>query len=244
VRNGTDRVLRRFYQHSAEKRAEVLCEFDCFSSKRPCFLECQTNLEELQRLHPPDAWKRLAGDVPLLSKVAKSAFTPLFAMLLAPLVSSDALTKKSIRGARHPELEQVLHEILSDYETTNGMITDATVKQNAEEVAFELGYAGFNGFTGKTGESMAQSTQDRNLKLSDVWLENFKKRFGWEHKKVRGEGASANVEKAEKARQELPSILSEFVQSVDDIYNVDETGIQFQMPPGKQITSGINRCQG
>jgi len=46
-------------------------------------------------------------------------------------VSSDTLTRKSIRRAHHPELEQVLHESMIDYETTKGVITDATVKQHA-----------------------------------------------------------------------------------------------------------------
>lgn len=98
----------------------------------------------------------------------------------------------------------------------------------------QTGYIGAEGLSGEMGESMtAQDESDSRIKFSQKWLSNFKKRFGWHHHRIRGEGASADVEKAERARQKLPTILSGLVVNGEDIYNVDETGLQFQMPPGK-----------
>jgi hypothetical protein len=165
------------------------------------------------------------------------------AKLLA--ATRDSLHKKAMHGGHYSDLEHVLHETLIDYETVNGVVTDVTIRQHAQEVASDLGYIGVGGLSGEKGESMtAQDESDSRIKFSQKWLSNIKKRFGWHHHKIRGEGASADVEKAERARQKLPTILSGLVVNGEDIYNVDETGLQFQMPPGKQITSGMNRSQG
>lgn len=82
------------------------------------------------------------------------------------------------------------------------------------------------------------------MKLSDTWLRAFKRRYGWHYEKVRGEGASADLAKAESAREKLPKIISEIVASIEDVYNADETAIQYQKAPSKRIASGLHKAKG
>lgn len=55
------------------------------------------------------------------------------AKLLA--ATRDSLHKKAMHGGHYSDLEHVLHETLIDYETVNGVVTDATIRQHAQEVA-------------------------------------------------------------------------------------------------------------
>ena len=68
------------------------------------------------------------------------------------------------------------------------------------------------------------------------WLSRFKTRNGISLRALHGESASVNVEVVSTARSELKRVLKQY--QLCDIYNVDETGLFYRMPPSKSLSKG------
>ncbi|KNE94810.1 hypothetical protein PSTG_11822 [Puccinia striiformis f. sp. tritici PST-78] len=79
-----------------------------------------------------------------------------------------------------------------------------------------------------------------NLKLSNGWLYKFKSQFHINKIELHGEAGSVNQDHAEEARKQLLAITSGYVGR--DIYNTDETGLLYKMPPNKSLAT--KTCSG
>lgn len=78
---------------------------------------------------------------------------------------------------------------------------------------------------------------------SDGWLDNFKKRNGITFKTVQGEaGAVDSQSLIEWQQQVLRPLLKQF--SPDDVFNLDETGLFWQLLPNKTMAFRGERCTG
>lgn len=78
---------------------------------------------------------------------------------------------------------------------------------------------------------------------SDGWLENFKKRHGIAFKTVHGEaGAVDSQSLLEWQQQVLRPLLRQF--SADNVFNLDETGLFWQLLPNKTMSFKGERCTG
>ena len=78
---------------------------------------------------------------------------------------------------------------------------------------------------------------------SDVWLDNFKKCHGITFKTVQGEaGAVDSQSLLEWQQQVLRPLLRQF--SADDVFNLDETGLLWQLLPNKTMAFRGERCTG
>jgi len=71
VREGVERVLKRFFDSEPENLQQAINEFDLFRQKRAERLRNPQSLVELQRRFPTEAWRTLARDFPQLLRVAK-----------------------------------------------------------------------------------------------------------------------------------------------------------------------------
>ncbi len=82
-----------------------------------------------------------------------------------------------------------------------------------------------------------------NFMASDGWLDNFKKRHGITFKTVQGEaGAVDSQSLLEWQQQVLRPLLGQF--SADDVFNLDETGLFWQLLPNKTMAFRGERCTG
>ena len=78
---------------------------------------------------------------------------------------------------------------------------------------------------------------------SDGWLDNFKKRHGITFKTVQGEsGAVDSQSLLEWQQQVLRPLLRQF--SADDVFNLDETGLFWQLLPNKIMAFRGEQCTG
>ena len=71
---------------------------------------------------------------------------------------------------------------------------------------------------------------------SSGWLGHFKSRSGISLKLLHGEEASIDSSIALNGRSELHKVTSAY--DPQDIYNIDETGLFYQMPPSKTLAQG------
>ena len=86
------------------------------------------------------------------------------------------------------------------------------------------------------GKEFASRLQCDDFMASSGWLSRFKARHGISLKVLHGEAASVNSSSVSSSRSELQAITAGYAQ--EDIYNMDETGLFYRMPPSKTLAQG------
>ena len=76
--------------------------------------------------------------------------------------------------------------------------------------------------------------QENELVFSNGWLEKFKKRNNIKRYRAHGEAGSVPLESLPKER-ERHKLLGQF--TLDRIYNIDETGLFYRMPPNQTLST-------
>ncbi|KAF2343691.1 HTH CenpB-type DNA-binding domain [Trinorchestia longiramus] len=78
---------------------------------------------------------------------------------------------------------------------------------------------------------------------SDGWLDNFKKRHNITFKAVQGEARAVDSQSLlERQQQVLQPLLGQF--STDNVFNLDATGLFWQLLPNKTMTFRVELCTG
>lgn len=77
------------------------------------------------------------------------------------------------------------------------------------------------------------------LTFSNGWIEKFKQRNKLHKITLHGEAASAPLQSLPQARAKLQEILGRY--DLENIYNVDETGLFFRMLPNQTLSSDKKR---
>lgn len=79
---------------------------------------------------------------------------------------------------------------------------------------------------------------DPNFKASNGWLDNFKTRHGIREIKIEGEKLSAaNIETVNAFKVKLQQIIDENNLTREQVYNADETGLNFKAFPTKTLAA-------
>ena len=134
-------------------------------------------------------------------------------------VEGSVLRAKRLRRPKFQEVEEALALWFSTMQAKKAIVTDAIL-------------------LGK-GKMFAERLNCDEFTVSGGWLQRFKARHGICLRDLHGESASVNEDTVFTARLELKTILSAY--DPKDIYNVDETGLFFRMPPSKSLTSGTKQ---
>ncbi|XP_053567651.1 tigger transposable element-derived protein 1-like [Bombina bombina] len=87
----------------------------------------------------------------------------------------------------------------------------------------------FNDLKAKKGEA----AKDAEFVASRGWFDRFKKRSNLHNIKVQGEAAAADNEAAESYPSEFAKIIEDGGYSMDQIFNVDETGLFWKKMPAR-----------
>ncbi|KIL66716.1 hypothetical protein M378DRAFT_74681 [Amanita muscaria Koide BX008] len=78
---------------------------------------------------------------------------------------------------------------------------------------------------------------DEQLKLSEGWLRSFKERHGLKERKRHGEAGSASQLTVEEERQRVQKIISDGGYRPRDVFNMDETGLFYALPPDRGLAN-------
>ena len=123
---------------------------------------------------------------------------------------------KRARKPKFAVLEEALAMWLSMMQAKKAIITDAILIEKGKQFSERL-------------ECEASSP-------SGGWLSRFKACQGISLRNLHGEAASVDSSIVASARTSLRETLSQYEPA--DIYNIDETGLFFRMPPSKLLTQG------
>lgn len=78
---------------------------------------------------------------------------------------------------------------------------------------------------------------DADFTASDGWLDRWKKRYGIRQLSICGEKLSSNVQEMEQFKKKFQEFIKLESLTGDQIFNCDETGLNFKMLPTKSLAS-------
>ena len=128
------------------------------------------------------------------------------------------LNTKRAKKPKFDELKRALGMWFASMEAKKAIITDAVLVAKAREFASRLNYP------------------ENDFKGSNGWLSCFKQRRGIASRKLHGEASSVDSTAVNTGRADLKTLLAEY--SMRDVYNIDETGLFYRMPPSRSLTTG------
>ena len=125
-------------------------------------------------------------------------------------------SQKRLRKPKFEALEEALGIWFATMQAKKAIISDAILLEKGKDFAARL--------------------QCDDFMASSGWLSRFKTRHGISLKILHGEAASVNTSTVSAARIELQAIVAQYAP--EDVYNVDETGLFYRMPPSKSLAQG------
>lgn len=135
----------------------------------------------------------------------------------------DGEKRKRMRVSTFEDVENALVKWFRMARAQNIPISGLILKEKALQFANELGVSEFS--------------------ASNGWFERFKERHGLSFKKMCGEAAAVDMRPVEEWKNGL---LKDVLQRYNpcDVFNLDETGLFFQLVPDKTLTFQSEDCSG
>jgi len=121
------------------------------------------------------------------------------------------------RGVKFPILDNAMNLWVENVTAGGVILTDLLIKEKAKFFA--------NTF----------NIQEDELVFSNGWLDRFKKRNNIRRHRMHGESGSAPIASLSEERIKLRQLLSQY--SLDQIYNIDETGLYYRMSPNQTLST-------
>ena len=124
----------------------------------------------------------------------------------------------SAKKGAHPLLEHSLFTWFSHVRSQNMVITEDLLKEKAA--------------------SLSQAMNIENFKCSNGWVHRFKTRFSISSKIVSGESGSVDKGLLSKGIEDVQEVIKCY--SPENIFNVDETALFYEMLPNKTLSNTKN----
>lgn len=134
-------------------------------------------------------------------------------------VEDDHLNRKTLRTSEFPEVEEALFIWFKQQRTRNVPISGDILKQKAQYFYTEI-------------------TKKNDFRASHGWFENFKKRHGIRFMKMCGEKVSADRSEIDAFIEMLDNKITELGLVPEQLYNADETGLNWRQLPAETFVSG------
>lgn len=149
----------------------------------------------------------------------------------------NAPPSRQLRGRLMEKMEKLVAIWLEDLQIRNFPVSLVQIQEKSRRL-----YSAIK-------ENLKDKTEDEikhKFTASKGWFHRFQKRRGLHSVNLKGEAASADVEAARVYPAEFQKIIREGNYLPSQVYNVDETGLYYKMPPSKTYVSDVNRanCAG
>ncbi|KAI7950013.1 hypothetical protein MJO28_008834 [Puccinia striiformis f. sp. tritici] len=136
---------------------------------------------------------------------------------------SSASHYKRVRITKFPQIEEMLDQWVTQALHSKLTITGDVIRAKWHEFA-----------------SMEKIPSEEWLNLSQGWLTRFKARHGLQSFTKHGEAAQADKEVIDEERKRVSELVQGFARK--DIWNMDETGLFYSMPPDRGLAK--EKCSG
>ncbi|CAG8733153.1 43548_t:CDS:2, partial [Gigaspora margarita] len=123
--------------------------------------------------------------------------------------------KLNLERSTYPLIEIAINIWVGQVSATGLVLTDELVKSKGCEFGSLLGIS------------------ENELKFSNGWVTNYKKRNSLRRYKLHGEAASASLESLPNEKIKLQNFFSKY--ELENVYNADETGLFYRMLPNQTL---------
>lgn len=132
----------------------------------------------------------------------------------------NMLSYKKITQVEYPQVEKALAAwaIQAEAQKTQVRVTEEVLRIKARHFAVMCGIP-----------------LEQFIRCSNGWAHKFKIRYQLRSLRLHGEAASVTLEDVSAARKRLQDVSKDF--RLEDIYNLDESGLYYRMPPDRSIAS-------
>lgn len=191
------------------------------SKKKHTFLNVETKLKILERLSKGESGASLAkiygvGTSTISDIKAKKAQLEQFALKLDS--EEGTLKRKTARSANNTALEDAMYMWFTQRRSLGEPMSGPLICEKALQFNEKL-----NG--------------PKDFKASSGWLKNFKTRHGIRELDIQGEKLSSDLVAGCAFVEKFKQDVLEKGYSRDDVYNADETGINWRALPSKSLAS-------
>lgn len=195
----------------------------CQSNKRKrVVISLQEKLKAVRRLDNGELLKNIAKDLGVgVSTVAEWRKNREKLEKWCSVLSSPTPARKSMKRGEYEKVDDSLFLWFTQNRERGIPISGTILKQKAVSLSEELPVI-------EAPESFS---------ASDGWLDRWKKRHGVRQLKVCGEKLSADVSAAKKFAENFMELMKENDLQPDQIYNCDETGLNYKMLPSSTLAS-------
>lgn len=135
-------------------------------------------------------------------------------------VECDLSTRKTLRPAKHPEVEQALYEWYLQQRAENVFITGDTICEKARFFYKEM-------------------TQKDDFRASKGWIDHFKKRFGIKLSALKGENMSGSVVNCGEFKNVVEKEIMENELVRSQVYYVGEASLFWKSVPENLMKSSL-----
>lgn len=130
----------------------------------------------------------------------------------------DESKRKTLKMSEHPHVEKALYSWFKQQRNRHAPISGDVLKEKAKFFYREI-------------------IKKDDFRASDGWLENFKKRHGIRFIQMSGEKLSADETEIANFIKSLSTKISELGLTPEQVYNADETGLNWRQLPTKTFVT-------
>lgn len=167
------------------------------------------------QLHQLSAWAQQELRLPFLP--SKPVLSRLASCPPASVPQNDC---KRNHTSAQPELEKTLITWVNDRNNMGQLLTGDLIKEKGKRLLADV-------------NALLPQEKRMELKFTSGWLWNFQRRWNLRSRKLYGEAADIDEEVMNRAVPELQALCQNYRS--DDVWNADETGINYAMPPDRTI---------
>lgn len=135
---------------------------------------------------------------------------------------SENMQRKRMRSAQNSDIEQALLQWFKTQRNNNAIVTTSILQMKAEEIAQLLG---------------------KDFNCTESWIYRFRERHNIVLGTISGEACSVDKNQCSDWRVSVWPKIREGYQA-KDIFNVDEAGLFYKLPPNKTLKFKGEKCCG
>lgn len=180
-------------------------------------LELKDKAIILKKLEEGIQAKRLASEFNVTPSAISQIKRQKAAILAAITNSCDGITKKTLHKSEYPELEEKLFQWFLQQRERHCPMNSPILKAKAKVLFKEV-------YPDKSEDS---------FNASEGWFSRFKRRFGIRYLKICGEILSSDVSAVRSFINRFRHKINEMKLTDMQIYNADESGLNYRMLPDK-----------
>jgi hypothetical protein len=184
-------------------------------TRKRVVVSMQQKYDAIKRLDSGESVKKIANEYRVVSTTVKDC------KKWCSVLAAPSPTRKTMKSSEHQKIDNALYLWFTQQRERGIPLSEPILQAKAISL----------------GEELPVREAPETFTASDGWLMRWKKRHGIRQLKICGEKLSADAAAVKEFQMRFKLIMEEEGYTPCQIYNADETGLNFKMLPTKTLAS-------